>query len=159
MQVAKDTVVSLNYELSDASGNLIEKSDEPISYLHGGYDGIFPMVEEALEGKNEGEGCSVVMEPDDAFGDYDSELVRLEPRNLFPDNIEVGMQFEGRAEGADESRLYTVTGVADDSVVVDANHPLAGVTLRFTCTIIGVRDATTEELDHGHVHGHGGHHH
>ena len=159
MEVAKNTVVSLNYELSDTDGKLIEKTEAPIEYLHGGYDGIFPLVEKALAGKTAGESCQVRLEPDDAFGDYDAELVHLEPRSKFPDNIKVGMQFEGRGSESGASLIYTVTDIADDKVVVDGNHPLAGKTLSFSCKVTGVRAATQEELSHGHVHGAHGHHH
>jgi FKBP-type peptidyl-prolyl cis-trans isomerase SlyD len=159
MEIGKNTVVSLTYELLDTDGTTIEKTDAPIEYLHGGYDGIFPLVEQALAGKTAGETCRIRLEPDDAFGDYDSELVHLEPRNKFPDNIAVGMQFEGRGEESGSSLIYTVTDIADDKVVVDGNHPLAGKTLTFSCTVESVRSATSEELSHGHVHGDGGHHH
>ncbi len=159
MQVAKDTVVALNYELSDAEGKLIEKTDAPIEYLHGGYDGIFPLVEKALAGKSAGDTCRVRLEPDDAFGEYDAGLVHLEPRNKFPDNIKVGMQFEGRGVESGTTLIYTVTNIAEDKVVVDGNHPLAGKALEFICTIATVRAATQEEMSHGHVHGDGGHHH
>ena len=161
MKIAKDTVVSLRYELSDANGALLEKTDDPISYLHGGYDGIFPTVEEALHEKEVGAKFEVTMEPDEAFGDYDHELVRVEPRNLFPENIEIGMQFEGGAENADDEdyMLFTVVDLTDDEVTVDGNHPLAGKTLNFVGVVTGVRAATAEELEHGHTHGEGGHHH
>jgi FKBP-type peptidyl-prolyl cis-trans isomerase SlyD len=159
VQVAKDTVVALNYELSDAEGKLIEKTDAPIEYLHGGYDGIFPLVEKALAGKSAGDTCRVRLEPDDAFGEYDAGLVHLEPRNKFPDNIKVGMQFEGRGVESGTTLIYTVTNIAEDKVVVDGNHPLAGKALEFICTIATVRAATQEEMSHGHVHGDGGHHH
>ena len=159
MQVAKDTVVSLDYELSDADGKLIEKTDAPIEYLHGGYDGIFPLVEQALAGKSAGETCRVRLEPDDAFGEYDAGLVHLEPRSKFPDNIKVGMQFEGRGVESGTTLIYTVTDIADDKVVVDGNHPLAGKALDFICTVAAVRVATQEETTHGHVHGPHGHHH
>lgn len=162
MKIAKDTVVSLSYELIDSNGGtVLEKSSEPISYVHGGYDGIFPTVEEALQGKNIGDNVSVKMEPDDAFGEYDHDLVRVESRDLFPKDIEVGMQLEGGAEEDDDEdyMLYTVVEITDKEVTVDGNHPLAGKTLNFTATVTGVRAATKEELDHGHVHGAGGHHH
>jgi len=160
MKVAKDTVVSLRYELVDSEGELLEKTEEPVSYLHGGYDGIFPLVEEELHGKAVGDQCRVTMQPDDAFGEYDHMLVMTEPRNAFPEEIEVGMQFEGGPENADDEDylLYTVVEVDDDEVTVDGNHPLAGKTLTFNCTVTGVRPATAEELAHGHVHdGEGGH--
>ena len=161
MKIAKNAVVSLTYQLADASGTVIEKAGDPISYLHGGYDGIFPTVEEALEGKNVGDTFTVSMEPDDAFGEYEHELVRAEPRDMFPKEVAVGMQFEGGAEGDDDEdfMLYTVTEVTADEVTVDGNHPLAGKSLVFSGTVTGVRAASDEELTHGHVHGEGGHHH
>jgi len=159
MKIAKDTVVSLRYELSDADGTLLEKTDDPISYLHGGYDGIFPAVEEAVHGKDVGAQFNITMEPDEAFGEYEHDLVRVEPRNMFPEEIAVGMQFEGGAEDDDDEDylLYTVVDVTDDEVTVDGNHPLAGKTLNFVGIITGVRAATAEELEHGHIHGEGGH--
>ena len=161
MKIVKDTVVSLRYELSDANGALLEKTDDPISYLHGGYDGIFPTVEEELHGKEVGSKFDVTMEPDEAFGEYDHDLVRVEPRSYFPENIEIGMQFEGGSEDADDEdyMLFTVVDVTDDEVTVDGNHPLSGKTLNFVGVITGVRAATAEELEHGHIHGEGGHHH
>jgi len=161
MKIVKDTVVSLQYELTGADGELLEKTSAPVNYLHGGYDGIFPAVEEKLHGKDVGDRCVVEMEPDDAFGEYDHDLVRAEPRSLFPQNVEVGMQFEGGAEGDDDEdyMLYTVVEVTDKEVTVDGNHPLAGKSLRFDCTVTGVRTATQEEISHGHIHGDGGHHH
>ena len=159
MQVVKDTVVALSYELFDTDGNLIEKTDQPIEYLHGGYHGIFPLVERALDGKSIGDTCRVRLEPEDAFGEYDAELVHVEPRAKFPGNVGVGMQFEGRSSTSDEMLVYTVTDIAEDKVVVDGNHPLAGQTLDFACTISAVRTATDEEVRHGHAHGPHGHHH
>lgn len=159
LQISKDTVVSINYELSDSSGKTIEKPSSPMSYLHGGYQGIFPAVENALDGKRVGDACEVSMEPGDAFGNYDEKLVRVEPKDRFPENVSVGMQFEGAPEGTNHYTIYTVTDVADDKVVVDGNHPLAGVSLVFNCTVTEVRAATSEELEHGHVHGPDGHHH
>ena len=159
MKIAKDSVVSLRYELFDSTGELLEKVDDQISYLHGGYDGIFPLVEEALHGKSVGDKCSVTMQPDDAFGEYDHNLVEVEARSSFPKEVAVGMQFEGGPEGSEEDdfMLFTVIDVTNDEVTVDGNHPLAGKTLTFNCTVTGVRKATDEELEHGHVHGEGGH--
>jgi len=162
MKITKDTVVSLSYELIDLSGGaVLEKSNDPISYVHGGYDGIFPTVEEALHGKNIGDKVSVKMEPEDAFGEYEHDLVRVESRDSFPKDIEVGMQLEGGAEDDDDEdyMLYTIVEITDKEVTVDGNHPLAGKTLNFNATVTAVREATKEELDHGHVHGDGGHHH
>jgi FKBP-type peptidyl-prolyl cis-trans isomerase SlyD len=162
MKISKDSVVSLSYELIDLSGGaVLEKSNDPISYVHGGYDGIFPTVEESLHGKSVGDKVSVKMEPDDAFGEYDHDLVRVESRDLFPKDIEVGMQLEGGAEDDDDEdyMLYTIVEITDKEVTVDGNHPLAGKTLNFNATVTGVRAATKEELEHGHVHGAGGHQH
>ena len=153
MQVGPDTVVELTYELTDSDGKLIERTEDPIEYLHGGYDGIFPLVERALAGKSVGDSCRVRLEPDDAFGEYDAELMHLEPRNKFPADVAIGMRFEGRGVESGTKLVYTVTDVADDKVVVDGNHPLAGRTLQFTCTVTAVRVATVEEIAHGHVHG------
>ena len=153
MRIVKNTVVSLSYELSDSTGKILEKAGSPITYLHGGYDGIFPMVEEALHNKEIGHICLVYMEPANTFGEYVSDLVRMEPRDAFPDDIVVGMQFEGDdEEDTDDVIIFTVTDIADDKVVVDGNHPLAGMTLRFNCTVTDVRSATAEEISHGHIH-------
>ena len=159
MQVGKDTVVGITYELTDTDGKLIERTDGPIEYLHGGYDGIFPRVEQALAGRSVGDSCRVRLDPDDAFGEYDAELMHVEPRGKFPENVAIGMRFEGRGAESGTTLIYTVTDVAEDKVVVDGNHPLAGRALQFTCTVTAVRAATAEELEHGHVHGDGGHHH
>ena len=161
MKIFKDTVVTLNYSLFDPDGELIEKSSEPIIYLHGGYDNIFPKVEEALGQKEEGDKVSIVMEPDEAFGEYDEDLVRVEDTDKFPPSIKVGDQFEGVAEGGDENDtvVYTITDIAEGKVIADGNHPLAGIRLRFDCEVMEVRSASKEEIMHGHVHGAGGHHH
>ncbi len=159
MRIEKDTVVSLNYELTDASGKVLEKTDSPISYLHGGYGGIFPLVEEELHEKEIGYSCSITMEPEDTFGEYDAELIRVEPRNAFPENVTVGMHFEGGAEGTDDFIIYKVTDVTNDTVIVDGNHPFAGITLNFACTVTDVRPATVDEISHEHVHGAHGHGH
>lgn len=160
MLIQKNSVVTLKYEVTDPDGNVIDDGASPLVYLHGGYDGIFPRIEEALHGKTVGDELKVSMEPADAFGEYDAELVRIEALSLFPENIEVGMQFERGAEGDDdEDIVYTITDIAENKVVVDGNHPLAGVSLVFSCTVSEVRDATAEELTHGHVHGEHGHAH
>lgn len=159
MIVAHNTVVSLSYVLYDADGVLIEKAEDPLVYLHGGHAGIFPLVEQALEGKAVGDTCQVRLTPADAFGEYDAQLVRVEARDRFPAEVAVGMQFQGESSAQGEVMVYTVTDIADGKVVVDGNHPLAGQTLNFECTVAAVRAATQEELSHGHVHGAHGHHH
>jgi FKBP-type peptidyl-prolyl cis-trans isomerase SlyD len=155
-KIAKDTVVSVAYRLTDAQDNLIEESDEPMVYLHGGYDGTFPKIEEALDGQGPGFETHLQLEPGDAFGEYDSDLVKVESRDRFPEPLEIGMQFEGTPEEADEdldALIYTVTDVAEDRVVLDGNHPLAGMALRFALTVKDVREATSDEIQHEHAHG------
>jgi FKBP-type peptidyl-prolyl cis-trans isomerase SlyD len=149
MQIAKNTVVSLDVELSDIWGTLIDRSEEPLQYLHGGYGDIFPAVEAALDGLSEQARVEVRLEPEDAFGDYDENLLRVEPRESFPEALEAGMRFEGSTIGGEEDRIYTVTDVAEGKVVLDGNHPLSGMALKFACTIVGVRPATADEIDNG----------
>jgi FKBP-type peptidyl-prolyl cis-trans isomerase SlyD len=159
MQIAKNTVVTLKYTVHDPDGNVVDDGQHPLVYLHGGYDGIFSPIEEALQGKSTGENLKMKLQPDDAFGEYDENMVMMEDRSLFPDNIEVGMSFERVTEDGEDEILYRITDIADGKVVVDGNHPLAGVALLFDITIAEVRAATAEEISHGHVHGAGGHHH
>jgi FKBP-type peptidyl-prolyl cis-trans isomerase SlyD len=160
MKIAQNTVVSVNYKLSDAQNNLIEDGAQPMVYLHGGYENTLPKIEEELDGKEVGYSSTIQIEPEDAFGDYDPSLLKVEERSRLPEPLEVGMQFEGVAEGGDEEpTIFTVTEVADDKVVLDGNHPLAGMALRFDLSVIDVRAATEEEIAHGHVHGAHGHHH
>ena len=161
MKIAKNTVVTVEYSLADTLGNLIEEGQEPMVYLHGGYENTLPKIEEALEGKAVGFNETIQVEPEDAFGEYDAELVKVEERNRLPSPIEVGMQFEGTPEESEdgESVIFTVTEIAEDKVVLDGNHPLAGIALRFTLNVVDVRAATEEEIAHGHAHGAHGHHH
>ena len=144
--IAKNTVVSLDVELSDIWGKLIQRSGEPLQYLHGGYGNIFAAAEAALEGKQVKDRVEVRLEPEDAFGDYDENLLKVEPRNRFPEVLEVGMRFEGAADGGDANLIFTVTDMADDKVVLDANHALAGMALKFSCTVVAVRPATEAEI-------------
>ena len=107
-----------------------------------------------------GDSLTVILEPEFAFGEYDAELVRIEDKDRFPvPDVQAGMQFEGQSDDGEEMLLYTVTEVTDDKIVVDGNHPLAGQTLHFTCTITDARPASEEEVAHGHAHGEHGHHH
>ncbi len=164
MKIEKNTVVSLIYRLSDAQGNLIEESADPMIYLHGGYAGTFPKIEELLEGQEIGFETNVQLEPHDAFGDYDAELLRIEQRDRFPEPLEIGMQFEGvpspndeedgaefiAADDEDEQTLiYTITDLAEDRVILDANHPLAGMALRFWIQVTEIRLASSEEVENG----------
>jgi FKBP-type peptidyl-prolyl cis-trans isomerase SlyD len=158
MQIGENTVVTLEYRVTDSDGNLIDAGEHPIIYLHGGHGGIFEKIEEELAGQAVGYKKDIRLQPEEAFGEYDAELVTVEPRELFPEQIEVGMQFERATEDDDnDGVLYTITDIAEGKVVVDGNHPLAGIALVFSCTVSDVRAATAEEIAHGHVHGAGGH--
>ena len=166
MKIEKNTVVSLRYKLTDAQNNTIEEPDSPMVYLHGGYEGTFPKIETLLDGQDIGYEASVQLEPSEAFGEYDPELLKIEPRTRFPEPLEVGMQFEGmpdvdeestEADAADyaddEPLIYTVTDVAENQVVLDGNHPLAGMALRFWVQVEDVRAATDEEIENRHPQG------
>jgi FKBP-type peptidyl-prolyl cis-trans isomerase SlyD len=160
MLIDKDTVVTLDYELMDSEGQALAEQGAQVAYLHGGYDGIFAKVESGLQGKAIGDEVALSLEPVDAFGEYDEQLLRVEPRDGFPDVLQLGMRFEGvpGGEGGD-AVIYTVTDITDDKVVVDGNHPLAGERLWFKGKVIGVRAASSDEVRHGHAHGeHGAHH-
>ena len=155
MKISKNTVVTVNYTLTDAQNNLLEDDGAPIVYLHGGYENTIPAIEEALEGKEVGFSIMIQVEPEDAFGEYDPELIKIEPRDQLPSPLEIGMQFEGAPEGGDpeqETMIFIVTDIADDKVVLDGNHPLAGIALRFALNVAAVRAATKEEIEHQHAH-------
>ena len=159
MRIESGRVVRLAYELKNCDGEALEEEGAQLEYLHGGFGGIFPKVEAELEGKEAGQEVSLTLDPEDAFGEYDAELLRVEPRGRFPEGIEVGMRFEGiPGDREDEALIYTVTDVTPDTVVVDGNHPLAGERLWFHAKVSGVRKATDEELEHGHAHGDDGLH-
>jgi FKBP-type peptidyl-prolyl cis-trans isomerase SlyD len=149
MEVAANTVVSLDVELHDLWGNLLQRSAEPIHYLHGGYDDLVPGLERTLAGKRAGEQVTVRLEPEEAFDEYDDSLLRVEPRANFPATLEVGMQFEGIPGGEPDGVIYTVTDIAGDRVVLDGNHPLAGIAVEFRCTVRSVRAATAGEIEAG----------
>ena len=164
MKISKNTVVTVQYVLSDAQGNVIEQGNDPMIYLHGGYESTLPKIEAALDGKESGFKTDIQLEPEDAFGEYDADLVKVEPRSRLPSPLEVGMQFEGLPDDAeadndsDVELIFTVTDIADDKVVLDGNHPLAGVALRFGLHVTEVRAATEDEIKHEHVHDSYGHH-
>lgn len=159
MQISQNSAVTLNYTMFDEEGEVIDQNHDPIVYLHGGYDNILPAVEAALNGKKAGDVVSVTMTPDQAFGEFEAELVREEDISMFPPDLEVGMMFETRNPETDESMQFRVTAIDAGKVVVDANHPLAGMTIKFEATVLEVRAASEEEIAHGHVHGAHGHHH
>ena len=150
-EIVKNTVVTLKYTVRDGGGELIDDGSEPLVYLHGGYDGIFPKLEETLHGRKQGEQLTVRQQPHEAFGDYDEELVLLEDIDQFPEDIEVGMGIE--RIGDEEDELFYITDIADDKVVIDGNHPLAGRMLVFEITVDTVRPATEAELEAGEPRG------
>ncbi|MDB5293175.1 MAG: Peptidylprolyl isomerase, FKBP-type [Phycisphaerales bacterium] len=160
MQVAKDKVVTVDYTLTGSDGAVLDTSSghEPLTYLHG-VGGIVPGLEHAMEGKNQGDTVDVTVPPEEAYGQRNESFVQQVPKSAFGGaKVEQGMQFRAQSpDGA--SRIVTVVGVDDDKVRVDANHPLAGKTLHFNVKVLGVRDATQEEIDHRHAHGAGGHNH
>ena len=157
MNIFANTVVSITFRLYDAQNALLEETPEPIAYLHGGHSGIFPKVEAALAAKEPGDRISVTLEPEDAFGEYDPGLLRMEPLDRLPADVAVGGYLV--AEENDEERVWRVTDIAEGKAVLDGNHELAGKRLRFDATVVDVRPATQEEMQHGHVHGAGGPHH
>ena len=161
MQISKNKVVSIGFKLTDAQGSLIDESttEEPLMYIQG-IGSFIPAVEQALEGKEAGDELKVTVTPEEGFGQRDEDLVHSVPRDRFQsaDQLEVGMQVQGQDDSGTPA-IFTVVGVDDQNIKLDGNHPLAGMTLNFDVKISEVRDATAEEIDHGHVHGPGGHHH
>jgi FKBP-type peptidyl-prolyl cis-trans isomerase SlyD len=146
--ITKNSVVTLEYAAADTDGNLIDSGKELLTYLHGGYDGIFLPVEAALEGKSVGDAVTVKLQPADAFGEYDPELVNIVPLAELPQPLTVGMQIEGSTDDGGETQSFfsTVTDIADGVAVLDANHPLAGMALIVHCTVKSIRPATAEEI-------------
>ena len=161
MQVSKDKVVSIDYTLTNNQGQVIDSTQgrAPLAYLHG-KSNIIPGLEKELEGKNVGDSLKVAVRPEEGYGNHDPQMVQSVPKNAFKGiaDIKPGMQFQAQGPGG-QTRVVTVTKVDAENVTVDANHPLAGQTLNFDVTVREVRDATPDELSHGHVHGPGGHQH
>lgn len=160
MQIARNRIAKIDYTLTDDAQNVLDSSNggEPLSYIHG-VGQIIPGLEKALAGKSAGDTVQVAVAPQEGYGERDAELLQVVPRDRFesPERVAVGMQFH--AQGAGGPQVVTVVGVDADNVTVDANHPLAGKTLHFDVKVLEVRDATEEELRHGHVHGPDGHDH
>jgi len=156
MKISKDKVAAIHYTLTDNTGNILDTSDgrEPLHYLHGAGN-LIPGMEDGLEGKVKGDKFSIKVSPEKGYGELDPSMKQEVPRSAFGDQpVQKGMKFS-TGSGA----VVTVVDVGLDSVTVDANHPLAGVELNFQVEVVDVREATSEELSHGHVHGPGGHHH
>ena len=156
MQITKNKVASIHYTLRDNTGAILDTSDgrEPLSYLHGAGNLILGM-EEGLEGKTTGDKFQLTIAPEKGYGEKDPSMTQKVPRSAFGDQeVKTGMKFS-----TDRGAVVTVTDVGLDAITVDANHPLAGVELSFAVEVMEVRNATAEEIQHGHVHGPGGHHH
>jgi FKBP-type peptidyl-prolyl cis-trans isomerase SlyD len=160
MQIAKNKVVSIDYTLTNDKGEVLDQSSKgrPLQYIQG-QGHLIPGLEKVLEGKAAGDAVKAQIPAKDAYGDRDEELMQKIPKENFAEipDLRVGMELE--AESDDGVRVITVVGIQDQEVIVDGNHPLAGMDLNFDVKIVGVRDATADEIGHGHVHGPGGHHH
>lgn len=159
MQIADNKVVSIHYTLTNDDGDVIDSSRdaEPLVYLHGA-ENIIPGLEQALAGRVVGDDLKVSIDPADAYGDFDENMVQVVPREMFQgvDTLEPGMEFQAQtSQGVQVIRIAAVDG---DNITIDGNHPLAGETLHFDVSVAAVREASEEELAHGHVHGHGGCH-
>ena len=154
MNIAKHVVVSIHYTLKDGAGAVIDTSsgNEPLAYIHG-IGNLVPGLEAALEGKGKGTKLDVTVAPAEGYGPRDDKLVQKVPKRMFEGGVEVGMRFHAGPS------VVTVTHIIGDMVTIDANHPLAGQDLHFSVEVMDVREASEEELEHGHVHGAGGHHH
>jgi len=160
MQISKHKAVAIEYTLTNDAGEVLDSSEgqDPLTYLHG-VGNLIPGLEEALEGKTSGAELKVTITPDKAYGERIDQLVQKVPRDRFEDSdsLQIGMHFHASHDQGET--MVTITELTDEEVTVDGNHPLAGQTLHFDVKVADVRDATEEEIDHGHVHGPGGHHH
>lgn len=153
MKIQTHALVSIHIKMYDAQGELLEQSSQPLTYLHG-HEDIFPRVEEALEGKGVGDALTIYLEPEEAFGDYDAELVLLVPLDALGEGVEIGSRVEGEPDSDDQgedeprhpNRLFTVTEIGEGKAVLDGNHPLAGLAIRLDVSVVDVRPATPEEL-------------
>lgn len=158
MKIEKNTAVTLRMKVSDTKGFVYDEGKAPMAYLHGGYDNIFAKLEAVLEGQEPGFQATVEVSAEDGFGERDESLVTTMPKSEFPPGVKVGGQLQ-RVGPDGEPRYYFVTKIKGPVVLLDGNHPLAGKALRFVMTVVDVRAATAEEIEHQHVHGEHGHHH
>lgn len=158
--IKKDSVALIHYTLKNNAGEVLDSSSgaDPLAYLHG-HGNIIPGLESELEGKGVGDKLNASIKPADGYGEHDAEMIQEVPKEAFQGapEITVGMQFQ--AQGPNGAQMVTVTKVEGESVTVDGNHPLAGEQLNFDVEVMEIREASAEELSHGHVHGPGGHHH
>ena len=154
MDITEQCVVALTWTLKDTLGEALDVLDEPVEFLVGGSD-LLPVIEQALQGYAVGAEVDIQIEPEQAFGEFNDQLLFLEPRALFPAELEVGLTVEGSAlpegcnPGTPKDTLYTVTDIYPEHVVLDGNHPLAGIAIRLHMKVQGVREATEEEIDRG----------
>ena len=155
MNITQDTAVTLDYRITDAQGKPLDAGTT--AYLHGGYDNLFAKAEAALQGKTVGDKVALALSAADAFGARDEALARSIPKSEFPPGVKVGGQLQGA--GPHGPVVYRVVKIKGPEVLLDANHPLAGLDIRFAATVKAVRAATAEEIAHRHVHGAHGHHH
>jgi FKBP-type peptidyl-prolyl cis-trans isomerase SlyD len=157
MSVQANCVVTLAIEMRLSGGDEVSEGIETMEYLHGGYDNIFPKLEEALEAKVIGDTVELALDPEDAFGEYDAELVRVEDRSQFPEELQVGMNFEGvpgdddEGDEDDEGVIFTITDIEGNDVVLDGNHPFAGERIWVRAKVTDIREATEEELERGYI--------
>ncbi|MCE8032506.1 MAG: peptidylprolyl isomerase [Halomonas sp.] len=160
MQIAQNSVVAFHYTLTNDAGEVLDSSEgrQPLTYLHGAGN-IIPGLEKQLEGREAGDKLNVTVAPEEGYGEVQPQLVQEVPRDAFQgvESVEPGMQFQAQTQGG--PLMVTVTKVEGDTVTVDGNHPLAGQKLNFDVEIAEVREASQEEIEHGHVHGEGGHQH
>ena len=152
--IQNNSVVSMHYKLTDNEGTVIDSSEgaKPLTYLHGAGN-IIPGLEKALVGKGEGDSLEVKVEPPEGYGEINTDLIKIIEKKAFEgvEKVEVGMAFEAKAPDGTTQNII-VKKVEGEEVTIDTNHPLAGITLNFDIQIVGVREATKEELDHGHSH-------
>jgi len=155
MIIVKNSVVTLDYTITDTQKNLLDSGAEPLIYLHGGYKDVFEKIEKALEGKKVGDTICVQLTPKESFGVYDEALVVVEERGEFDDNIFVGEQFTEVIEDdfeEDQKISYTIKEITDESVTLDGNHPLAGIDIIFSATVLAIRKANAKEIKEEHAH-------
>ena len=158
MKIGKDSVVTMTYKVINAQGKILDQSQEPTAYLHGGYDNTLPKIEEALDGQEVGFTTQLSLSAVDAFGEFDEALLKTIPKSEFPPGVKVGGQLRGRADDGRE-HVFTVVKIKGDQVMLDGNHPWAGQALTFALKVVEVRAASAEEVTHRHAHGAHGHHH
>jgi len=160
MNISKNKVVQIHYTLKDKEGQVLDTSanSDPLAYIHG-IGALIPGLESELEGKSEGDKLLAVIEPEDAYGEWDAGKEHVVSKDGFRGDEELTTGMRVQVDTGQGHAVAVVTKIDGNAVTLDLNHPLAGMTLHFDVEIMGVREATAEEIDHGHVHGPGGHHH